>query len=80
MLGDEVPTMLDVDTNGAKRRRNKRWPNALKREIVAATYLPGGSVTVVARQHDVNANQVFLWRQLAERSGSRQLPRSATRI
>ena len=62
--------MPDVDTNGAKRRRNKRWPAALKREIVAATYLPGSSVSIVARQYDVNANQVFRWRRLAEKSGS----------
>lgn len=62
--------MSDVDTNGEKRRRNKRWPKALKREIVAATYLPGASVSVVARQYDVNANQVFRWRRLAEKSGS----------
>ncbi len=54
--------MSDVDTSG-KRRRNKRWPEALKREIVAATYLPGASVSVVARQYDVNANQVFGWRR-----------------
>lgn len=33
--------MSDVDTNGAKRRWNKRWPEALKREIVAATCQPG---------------------------------------
>jgi transposase len=62
--------MSDVDTNGAKQRRNKRWPAAPKREIVAATYLPGSSVSVVARQYDVNANQVFRWRRLAETSGS----------
>ncbi len=62
--------MSDVDTNGAKRRRNKRWSAALKREIVAATYLPGSSVSIVARQYDVNANQVFRWRRLAEKSGS----------
>lgn len=63
--------MSNVDTNGEKRRRrNKRWPAALKREIVAATYLPGSSVSVVARQYDVNANQVFRWRRLAEKSGS----------
>jgi len=67
---EEVPTMSDVDTNGEKRRWNKRWPKALKREIVAATYLPGASVSVVARQYDVNANQVFRWRRLAEKSGS----------
>jgi transposase len=62
--------MPDVDTNGAKRRRNKRWPKELKREIVAATYLPGSSVSIVARQYDVNANQVFRWRRLADASGS----------
>ena len=62
--------MSDVDTNGTKRRRNKRWPEALKREIVAATYLPGSSVSIVARQYDVNANQVFRWRRLAEATGS----------
>lgn len=62
--------MPDVDTNGAKLRRNKRWPAALKREIVAATYLPGSSVSIVARQYDVNANQVFRRRRLAEKSGS----------
>ena len=63
--------MSDVDTNGEKRRRrNKRWPEALKREIVAATYVPGSSVSMVARQYDVNANQVFRWRRLAEKSAS----------
>jgi transposase len=53
--------MSDVDTN--ERRRNKRWPEALKREIVAATFEPGASVSVVARRYDVNANQVFMWRR-----------------
>lgn len=63
--------MPDVDTNrGTRRRRNKRWPKELKREIVAATYLPGSSVSVVARRYDVNANQVFRWRRLSEKSGS----------
>ena len=53
--------MSDVDTKA--KRRNKRWPEALKREIVAATLAPGASVSVVARQYDVNANQVFSWRR-----------------
>ena len=39
------------------------WPEALKREIVAATFAPGASVSVVARRYDVNANQVFSWRR-----------------
>ena len=51
-----------MDTSG-ERRRNKRWPEALKREIVAATLEPGASVSVVARQYTVNANQVFAWRR-----------------
>jgi len=57
-----VPTMGQVDTSGVKRRR-KRWPEALKREIVAASRMPGASVSKVARLYDVNANQVFLWRR-----------------
>ena len=55
--------MGQVDTSDGKRRRNKRWPEALKREIVAATRVPGASVSKVARQYDVNANQVFMWRR-----------------
>jgi transposase len=53
--------MSDVDTR--TKRRNKRWPAGLKREIVAATLQPSASVSVVARQYDVNANQVFSWRR-----------------
>jgi transposase len=51
-----------MDTS-QERRRKKRWPEALKREIVAATLQPGASVSVIARQYDVNANQVFSWRR-----------------
>ena len=46
------------------RRRNRSWPAALKREIVAASFEPGTSVSVVARRYEVNANQVFSWRKL----------------
>src|SRR3954451_23580448 len=46
-----------------KRRRHRAWPESLKREIVAATLLPGSSVSRVARSCDVNANQVFAWRR-----------------
>jgi transposase len=45
------------------RRRHRAWPESLKREIVAATLLPGSSVSRVARRYDVNANQVFAWRR-----------------
>jgi transposase len=53
-----------MDTNGCGRRRNRSWPAALKREIVAASFAPGASVSVVARRYEVNANQVFSWRKL----------------
>ena len=51
-----------MGTNGTGRR-NRSWPEALKREIVAASYAPGSSVSKVARHYDVNANQVFGWRK-----------------
>ena len=55
---------LDVDTVVPPRRRNRLWPEALKREIVAASLEPGASVSVVARRYDVNTNQLFAWRKL----------------
>jgi len=53
-----------MDTTATGRRRNRAWPEALKREIVAASFAPGSSVSEVARHYDVNANQVFNWRKL----------------
>ena len=51
-----------MDTNGTGRRRRSR-PEALKREIVAASFEPGASVSLVARRYDVNTNQLFIWRR-----------------
>ena len=64
--------MSDVDTGGWRRR--KKWPEALKREIVAATLVPSASVSVVARQFDVNANQVFMWRRCFREAGKVSTP------
>lgn len=58
-----MSTKPDMDTSAIKRRRHRSWPEALKREIVAASFAPGASVSVVARRYDVNANQVFGWRK-----------------
>ncbi len=52
-----------MGTTATGPRRNRSWPEALKREIVAASLAPGSSVSVIARQYDVNANQVFSWRK-----------------
>jgi transposase len=43
--------------------KRRQWPEALKRRIVAETLESGLSVSMVARRHDVNANQVFKWRR-----------------
>jgi transposase-like protein len=59
-----VSTKSVMDTTATGRRRNRAWPEALKREIVAASFASGSSVSEVARHYDVNANQVFNWRKL----------------
>ena len=57
----------DVEVVGVERRR--RWTAAEKLAMVRETYEPGMSVSLVARRHGVNANQVFAWRKL-ERAGA----------
>jgi transposase len=48
-------------TNEGKRRN---WTKDERRRIVEETLKAGASVSLVARAHDVNANQVFKWRKL----------------
>jgi transposase len=77
-----VSTKSVMGTTATGRRRNRSWPKALKREIVAASLAPGASVSMVARHYDVNANQVFDWRKryrdepdvLADRSVPQLIP------
>jgi transposase len=59
-----VSTKSVMGATATGRRRNRSWPEALKREIVAASFAAGSSVSMVARHYDVNANQVFSWRKL----------------
>lgn len=57
-----MDTILDTV---APARRTSRRPNfslAFKRQVVEATLRPGASVSLIAREHDVNANLVFRWR------------------
>ena len=51
--------LLDMANKKQRRRTIKE-----RRDIVEKTLEPGASVARVARQHDVNANQVFYWRKL----------------
>jgi transposase len=63
-----------MDTTSRVKRRHKVWPEALKREIVAACAAPGASVSMVARQYDVNTNQVFSWRRLYAEASDAAVP------
>lgn len=54
---------LIVSPGRRLRGSYRRWSDDQKRQIVAETFVPGTSISVVARRHDVNANQVFQWRK-----------------
>jgi transposase len=62
--GEQVSTTSLVDTKqqpGTAKRR--QYSEALKRQMVVETLVPGASVSIVARRHDVNRNQLFRWRR-----------------
>ncbi len=61
------PKSKEVEVLGAERRR--RWAASEKLAMVRETYEPGMTVSLVARQHGVNPNQLFHWRKL-ERIGA----------
>jgi len=47
----------------AKSVTRRRFSKSVKREMVEATLDGKISISVVARQYDVNANQLFRWRK-----------------
>src|SRR5580700_10786595 len=51
----------DLEVGDGRRRY---WTPQEKRQIVEQTLSSGLSVASVAREHGVNANQVFYWRKL----------------
>lgn len=56
-------TKVHVITSVERRRR---WSAEEKRSIVQETYLPGMSVSLIARKHAINPCQLFTWRKLME--------------
>ncbi|PZX10359.1 transposase [Palleronia aestuarii] len=46
---------------GKRARKRRIWADDEKRMICRQTWLPGVSVSQVARRYDVNANLVFTW-------------------
>jgi transposase len=61
------PKSKEVEVLAVQRRR--RWTASEKLSMVRQTYEPGMSVSLVARQHGVNPNQLFHWRRL-EKDGA----------
>lgn len=59
-------TAAAVDTMGRRVAPRQFRTVEEKALIVAETRAPGVSVAEVARRHEVNANQVFAWRRLAD--------------
>jgi transposase len=55
-----VSETIQVAESGPTKRVHRTA--AEKRRIVEATFVPGASIARVAREHGVNANQVFQWR------------------
>lgn len=53
----------DLSGTTKAKRSHKRRTIEEKRLIVEETLMAGASVSVVARRHDVNANQLFSWRR-----------------
>jgi len=60
-MGSARSAEVVIREPAAKRRYRSKQE---RRQIVEETLQPGASVAVIARQHGVNANQVFHWRKL----------------
>ena len=55
---------MELDARSTRKGgRRQRFAVDQKRRIVEATLAPGASVARVAREFEVNANQVFAWRR-----------------
>ena len=51
------------------RRQDRRHPLEWKRSVVEQTFEPGASVARVARDNNINANQVWAWCKLYAQGG-----------
>ena len=62
-----------MSNGSSERRRRRSWTDAEKCEIVAETEVPGASVLVAARRHDINANLLFKWKRQFDRDDARDV-------
>jgi transposase len=70
---EDRETVVTLKDGRTRRFRSKQE----RRRIVEETMKPGASVALVARAHDVNANQVFKWRRQHEQ-GRLELNKATT--
>ena len=59
-----MDTNLDATSTPARRESYRHHRLEFKRAVVEETLRPGTSVALVAREHGINANQLFCWRKL----------------
>ena len=55
--------MTGVSASEVGKDRRRQRSEEERRRIVAESFEPGASVSVVARRHDVNTNLLFTWRR-----------------
>lgn len=58
-----IDTKIQPVTRPSKRGNYRRHTDEFKRDVVAQSLRGDSSVSRVAREHNVNANQVFAWRK-----------------
>jgi len=66
-----MDTNLATPISRPNRRgiRYRHHPIEFKRALVEQSLLPGVSVSRLAREHGVNANQIFNWRKIYQAGG-----------
>jgi transposase len=81
---DANPESKSPSRRGNQKQRRRRFTLEHKRGIVQQSMKPGASVSRIARDHDVNTNQVFKWRRLFEQgllgAGRKSVPMLPVRI
>ncbi len=60
-------TIEPANSESPVKLKRQRHSIAEKRRVVEESFHPGTSVARVAREHGINANQVFKWRGLYQR-------------
>ena len=73
-----MDTILDIVAPARRPGRRPNFSPEFKRQVVEATFQSGASVSLIAREHDVNANLVFRWRQQYQEGAFGPVKQSAT--